>query len=76
MVLGNDSFTFEIYFPFSQVIRKFCIQDILHDQLSVDTCYTKIDYNISVLQTCQYMSLVELNKKYKNDEKNVGEPEI
>ena len=53
----------------------FYIQDIFHDQLSVNTCYTKINYNIIVLQSWQYMSLVESNKKYTNDEKNVGEPD-
>ena len=53
----------------------FYIQDIFHDQLSVNTCYTKINYNIIVLQTWQYTSLVASNKKYTNDEKNVGEPD-
>ena len=57
------------------IMSKCAIQDIFHDQLSVNTCYTKINYNIIVLQTWQYMSLVESNKKYTNDEKNVGEPD-
>ena len=61
---GSNIFTYIgmcdklIYFPFSHGIGTFFyIQDFLHDQLSVATCYTKI-------------------KKYTNDEKNVGEPEI